>query len=59
MDKHNHIYGTKGCLQCDIEAGRIKPEDRPIEPLKEGEHTNNEDLKKKLNEVIKRLNSMQ
>lgn len=32
---------------------------KPIEPLKEGEHTNNEDLKKKLNEVIKRLNSMQ
>lgn len=32
---------------------------KPIESLKEGEHTNNEDLKKKLNEVIKRLNSMQ
>lgn len=31
----------------------------PIQPLREGEHTNNEDLKKKLNEVIKRLNSMQ
>ena len=31
----------------------------PIELLKEGEHTNNEDLKKKINEVIKRLNSIQ